>query len=119
MSSDSSSTSDESPTKAIDEVVHQRVRLGLLTIANEARRIEFRFLQESMALTAGNLSQHIRVLEEAGFIRVTKGAHGRRPRTWVSITRAGRAALHVEVASLKALIHRVENASQPLAKDNP
>jgi len=119
MSSDSSSASDESPTGGIDEVVHQRVRLGLLTIANEARRVEFRFLRESMALTAGNLSQHIRVLEEAGFIRVTKGTAGRRPRTWVSITRAGRTALHVEVASLKSLIDRVENAGQPLSKGNP
>src|ERR1022692_5045449 len=119
MSSESSPVADESPTKGIDEVVHQRVRLGLLTIANEARRVEFRFLQESMALTAGNLSQHIRVLEEAGFIRVTKGAAGRRPRTWVSITRAGRTALHAEVASLRALTHRAANASQPLAQDNP
>src|ERR1019366_10157081 len=102
-------TENTSQTVHLDETVHQRVRLGLLTIANEARRVEFRFLQESMALTAGNLSQHIRVLEEAGFIRVTKGAAGRRPRTWVSIPRAGRTALHVEVASLRALIHRVEN----------
>jgi DNA-binding MarR family transcriptional regulator len=108
MGSDDVSSADESPTKGIDEVVHQRVRLGLLTILNEARRVEFRFLQESMTLTAGNLSQHIRVLEEAGLVRVFKGVDGRRPRTWVSITRNGRTALHVEVASLKALIERVE-----------
>jgi DNA-binding MarR family transcriptional regulator len=103
-------SADDSPTKGIDEVVHQRVRLGLLTILNEARRVEFRFLQESMSLTAGNLSQHIRVLEEAGLVRVIKGVDGRRPRTWVSITHDGRTALHVEVASLKALIERVEGA---------
>jgi DNA-binding MarR family transcriptional regulator len=110
MTSSSPRFPEESPTKDIDEVVHQRVRLGLLTIAHEANRVEFRFLQDSMMLTAGNLSQHIRVLEEAGLIRVTKGAEGRRPRTWVSITRAGRIALEVEVASLKALINRVERA---------
>jgi DNA-binding MarR family transcriptional regulator len=111
MNNEDLNSTDDSLTKGIDEVVHQRVRLGLLTILNEARRVEFRFLQESMALTAGNLSQHIRVLEEAGLVRVTKGVDGRRPRTWVSITHNGRTALHVEVASLKALIERVESAN--------
>ncbi len=113
MNSESAISPEDSPTKDIDEIVHQRVRLGLLTIANEARRVEFRFLQDSMDLTAGNLSQHIRVLEEAGLIRVIKGTQGRRPRTWVSVTKAGRQALHDEVASLKALIHRVERAGDP------
>jgi DNA-binding MarR family transcriptional regulator len=84
------------------------VRLGVLTVANEARRVEFRFLQESMKLTAGNLSQHIRVLEEAGFVKVEKGVEGRRPRTWVTITREGRAALREEISALKALVRRVE-----------
>jgi DNA-binding MarR family transcriptional regulator len=112
MATGDSVSSGDSPTKGIDEVVHQRVRLGVLTIANEARRVEFRFIQETMELTAGNLSQHLRVLEEAGLIRVTKGTEGRRPRTWVSVTRLGRAALYVEVESLRALIHRVERAGE-------
>lgn len=110
MSSETASSDEDSPTRDIDETVHQRVRLGLLTIANEARRVEFRFIQDSMGLTAGNLSQHIRVLEDAALLRVTKGTEGRRPRTWVSITSQGRAALHDEIASLKAIIERVERA---------
>jgi DNA-binding MarR family transcriptional regulator len=110
MSSETASSDEDSPTRDIDETVHQRVRLGLLTIANEARRVEFRFIQDSMGLTAGNLSQHIRVLEDAALLRVTKGTEGRRPRTWVSITSRGRAALHDEIASLKAIIERVERA---------
>ena len=99
---------DESPTAGLDETVHQRVRLGVLTIANEARRVEFRFLQETMGLTAGNLSQHIRVLEEAGFVKVEKGVEGRRPRTWVAITRDGKAALRQEIVALKVLVDRFE-----------
>jgi DNA-binding MarR family transcriptional regulator len=102
-------TSQElSPTFRFDETVHQRVRLGVLTIANEARRVEFRFLQESMGLTAGNLSQHIRVLEDAGFVKVEKGIDGRRPRTWVAITRDGKTALRHEIAALKTLVNRFE-----------
>jgi len=110
MASDSLASSDESPVKGIDDVVHQRVRLGVLTIVNEARRVEFQFIQETMGLTAGNLSQHVRVLEEAGLVKVTKGSAGRRPRTWVSVTRMGRTALLVEVDSLRSLVERVERS---------
>ena len=99
---------DASPTVGLDETVHQRVRLGILTIANEARRVEFRYLQDVMDLTAGNLSQHIRVLEEAGFVKVEKGVDGRRPRTWVAITRSGKVALREEISALKALVARVD-----------
>jgi DNA-binding MarR family transcriptional regulator len=65
-----------------------------------------RYLQETIGLTAGNLSQHIRVLEDAGFVKVEKGVGGRRPRTWVAMTRAGKTALHHEIAALKALVDR-------------
>lgn len=99
---------ETSPVDDLDDTVHQRVRLGILTIAHESRKVEFRFLQETMGLTAGNLSQHIRVLEEAGLINVQKGTEGRRPRTWVSITKAGKVALRQEIAVLKALVTRFE-----------
>jgi DNA-binding MarR family transcriptional regulator len=99
-------TGHAGPTFDLDETVHQRVRLAVLTIANEARRVEFRFLQETMGLTAGNLSQHIRVLEDAGFVKVEKGMDGRRPRTWVAITRDGKTALRHEIAALKVLVDR-------------
>jgi DNA-binding MarR family transcriptional regulator len=111
-------TPEAGRTARLDETVHQRVRLGVLTIANEARRVEFRFLQETMRLTAGNLSQHIRVLEEAGFVRVEKGLEGRRPRTWVAITRDGKAALREEIAALKVLVDRFEGTSGFRTKSN-
>jgi len=102
-----------SPIEDLHDTVHQRVRLGILTISNESRKVEFRFLQEIMGLTAGNLSQHIRILEEAGLIAVQKGTEGRRPRTWVSITREGKVALRQEIAVLKALVSRVEGVRGP------
>ncbi len=71
-----------------------------------------------MRLTAGNLSQHIRVLEEAGFVRVEKGLEGRRPRTWVAITRDGKAALREEIAALKVLVDRFEGTSGFRTKSN-
>ncbi|MGH8980752.1 MAG: winged helix-turn-helix domain-containing protein [Acidimicrobiales bacterium] len=96
------------PTQGIDDVVHQRVRLGILTVAHEARRVDFNYLLESLELTGGNLSQHLRVLEDAGLVKIDKVIDGRRPRTWILITRAGRRALLQEVDCLKAIVRRIE-----------
>ena len=76
----------EHPTNGLDETVHQRHRLGILTITAEAQRAEFGYLREALGLTPGNLSKHLTVLEQAGMIEVEKGYSGRRPRTWVRIT---------------------------------
>ncbi|MCY1141103.1 transcriptional regulator [Actinoplanes sp. Pm04-4] len=96
------------PVTGLDEVVHQRVRLGILTITHEARRVEFGYLRSQLELTAGNLSKHLSVLEEAGLIGVEKGYEGRRGRTWITLTPAGVTALNEEIGRLKQLIARVE-----------
>jgi DNA-binding MarR family transcriptional regulator len=98
-------------TNELDDVVHQRVRLGILTVAHEARRVEFGFLRTTLDLTAGNLGQHLTVLEKAALVHIEKGYEGKRPRTWVSLTPAGETALRDEIAQLKRLIHRVERAA--------
>ncbi|ALG12958.1 MarR family transcriptional regulator [Kibdelosporangium phytohabitans] len=101
------------PTSDMNDVVHQRHRLGILTIAAESRRVEFGYLREALDLTGGNLSRHITVLNEAGLLDIEKGYEGRRPRTWVSITGTGRAALAAEIAALKALVAMHEPTEQP------
>jgi DNA-binding MarR family transcriptional regulator len=97
------------PAIELDDIVHQRVRLGILAIAHEARRVEFSYLRDSLELSAGNLSQHLGVLENAGLITIEKGYAGKRARTWVSLTKAGRAALAAEITRLKLLISLVEH----------
>jgi len=93
------------PTNGLDDTVHQRHRLGILTITAEARA-EFGYLRDALGLTPGNLSRHLTVLDEAGLVRVEKGYEGRRPRTWVRITARGRAALAAELAALTELVRR-------------
>ena len=97
------------PANGLDDTVHQRVRLGILTIAHEAQRVEFSFLRDNLELTAGNLSQHLDVLENAGLITVEKGYAGKRARTWVSLTKAGQTALADEITQLKLLISRIDS----------
>jgi DNA-binding MarR family transcriptional regulator len=101
------------PVSRLDDVVHQRVRLGILAIAQEARRVEFGFLRANLELTAGNLSQHLGVLENAGLITIEKGYEGKRARTWITLTKAGQAALAEEIAQLRRLISQVDRANRP------
>jgi DNA-binding MarR family transcriptional regulator len=96
------------PVNGIDDVVHQRVRLGILAITHEARKVEFGFLRNTLELSAGNLSQHLTVLDNAGLITIEKGYEGRRGRTWIQLTKTGRQALNNEIAALKSLIHQLE-----------
>ena len=100
------------PSNSLDEVVHQRTRLGILTITHEAKRVEFGFLQETLELTAGNLSRHLQVLEAAGLVSIEKGYEARRAKTWVSITRQGVKALQSEIGALKQIVARVEKPSR-------
>ena len=60
------------PVIGLNDVVHQRVRLGILAVTHEAKRVEFGFLRATLDLTAGNLSQHLGILERAGLIELKK-----------------------------------------------
>jgi DNA-binding MarR family transcriptional regulator len=101
------------PTNGLDDVVHQRHRLGILTITAEADKAEFGYLREALGLTAGNLSRHLTVLEDAGLVQVEKGYKGRRPRTWVGITGRGRSALAAELDVLAGLVRLRSALGQP------
>ncbi|GAB1508866.1 transcriptional regulator [Actinophytocola sp. KF-1] len=94
------------PTNGLNDVVHQRHRLGILTIAAESKRVEFGYLKDVLELTGGNLSRHLTVLVDAGLLDMEKGYDGKRPKTWVTITQAGRKALAAEIAALRALVDR-------------
>ena len=98
------------PTNELDDVVHQRVRLGLLAVLVEARRADFTYLRDSLELTDGNLSRHLQVLEGAGYVKLTKTFEGKRPRTWVAATKQGRTAFAAEVGALRALLDRVDGS---------
>ncbi|WP_326415919.1 transcriptional regulator [Amycolatopsis sp. H20-H5] len=96
------------PAAGLDETVHQRHRLGILTIAAEAGQVDFGYLRRTLDMIAGTLSRHVTILDEAGLIDVEKGYEGKRPRTWITISANGRSALARELAALRALVDSVE-----------
>jgi len=97
------------PALALDEIVHQRVRLGILVMLSEAAEYSFTTVRDQLELTDGNLSRHLVVLEGAGLVELRKGYEDRRPRTWLRLTRRGRAALHAEIATLEQLVARLRS----------
>ncbi len=99
------------PSRRLDDAVHQRTRLGILAVLCEAGRADFAYLRDTLELTDGNLSRNITRLQEAGYVRIEKTFEARRPRTWLTITRAGRAGLGREIAALRELIAALERAS--------
>jgi len=96
------------PTNGLDDTVHQRVRLGILAVLEESRRADFGYLREVLELTDGNLARHLQTLGDAGYVKIEKTIDRNRPRTWVSATKQGRAALRSEVSSLRALLAVIE-----------
>lgn len=97
------------PTRRLDDAVHQRTRLGILAVLCEGGRADFAYLRNTLELTDGNLSRNLSRLEDAGYVRVEKVIEGRRPRTWLTPTRAGRAALNAEIAALQEIIAGLDN----------
>ena len=103
--------SSSETTILLDDIVHQKNRLGILAILHEGRKVEFGYLKESLDLTGGNLSQHLSVLEKSGLVKIDKGYEGRRARTWVSMTRSGTKALRQEIQALKSIVARIEKSN--------
>ena len=110
------------PALELDDAVHQKTRLALLTVLDEAGRADFPYLKRVLGITDGNLGRHLDVLAQQELIEVTKGYEGRRPRTWAAIAPKGRQALAAEMKILAALLARFNDrdpASPPEPPSNP
>ncbi len=86
-----------------DKVVHEPARLAVLTALSACKSADFVFLQRLTALQAGNLSQHLVKLEQAGLITLSKAFNGKYPQTTAEITSQGRRAIDEHWKRLDAL----------------
>ncbi len=79
----------------LDEIIHQSTRLRIMTLLvyqSERDRTAYGFIQKALRLTGGNLTIHLRKLEQAGFVALSKEFIQDKPRTWVQATDEGRRA---------------------------
>ena len=88
----------------IDEIIHGRIRLGIMVYLADAEVADFTELKTALEATQGNLSIHLKKLEEAGYVAIDKSFVDKKPLTRVRITDAGRAAFEAYVEAIGALI---------------
>jgi DNA-binding MarR family transcriptional regulator len=96
---------EESPFdhNAIDDVIHGRIRLGVVAYLSAVESALFSELRDKVGATDGNLSAHLRKLEDAGYVSVDKSFVNRRPQTRLSLTAAGRMGWSAWLTQMEAL----------------
>lgn len=88
---------------AIDDVIHGRIRLGVVAYLSAVESALFSELRDKVGATDGNLSAHLRKLEEAGYVGVEKSFVNRKPQTRLSLTPVGRKAWAAWLAQMEKL----------------
>ena len=90
--------------ESLDEVIHQKARLGIMSTLLALGEADFKLLKESLGLSDGNLSTHLALLEERGYVNVKKEFRSKRPHTSATPTEKGRAAFKQYLAALERII---------------
>jgi DNA-binding HxlR family transcriptional regulator len=96
--------SSDTDTLSLDRLIHERIRLGIVSALAVNDSLSFNDLKQLLRTTDGNLSVHARKLEEAGYIACTKSFDGRVPHTEYRLTATGRRVLEKYLAHMEALI---------------
>ena len=92
----------------LNETIHQSTRLRIMTLLvsqSERDRAAYSFIQQTLGLTGGNLTIHLRKLEDAGYVSTTKEFLERMPRTWVEATSEGRRAFTEYLGNLERALN--------------
>jgi DNA-binding MarR family transcriptional regulator len=99
--------------EGLERVFHEKARLGIMTsLVTNPRGVIFADLKELCHLTDGNLSRHLQVLSEAGFVEIWKGYHKKRPQTLCRITDQGRRRFFEYINVLETVVQDAMNAAQ-------
>lgn len=99
--------------EGLDRVLHERARLSILTsLATSPKGLTFNDLKQLCALTDGNLSRHLRVLEKAGVVEIVKGHDRNRPQTLCRMTHSGRSRFFEYLSTLEQVVRDAAEASK-------
>lgn len=96
------------PFLQLDRVIHEKGRLAIMSMLAATPELSFTELRDALGMTDGNLTTHIRTLQEAGYISVTKSYQNHRPLTTCSLTGAGRRAFASYINLLEAIVQQTK-----------
>lgn len=94
------------PFLQLDRVIHEKGRLAMMSMLAAAAELSFTELRDTLGMTDGNLTTHIRTLQQAGYVAVTKSVQNNRPLTTCSLTAAGRKAFAAHVDLLEQIVRQ-------------
>lgn len=100
----------EKVSNDLDKVIHERMRLGIVSALAANEKLSFNDLKRVLNASDGNVSAHARKLEDAGYVVCEKSFSGRTPLTEYRITDSGRVALQRYLKHMEALINAVKEA---------
>lgn len=96
------------PFLQLDRVIHEKGRLAIMSMLAATPEISFTELRDTLEMTDGNLTTHVRTLQEAGYVAVAKSFQKNRPLTTCSLTAAGRKAFAGYVALLEQIVQQTK-----------
>jgi DNA-binding MarR family transcriptional regulator len=96
------------PFLQLDRVIHEKGRLGIMSLLAASPELSFTELRDALAMTDGNLTTHLRTLQEAGYLALAKTYLNNRPLTTCSLTTAGRKAFAGYVDLLEQIIQQTK-----------
>jgi DNA-binding MarR family transcriptional regulator len=102
--SEASGDNTQHPRLQLNETIHQPVRLSILALLAHAKQVDFAFLRDHLGLRDANLSLHLSALESLGYVTIEKTFEQKRPRTWISLSPAGRAAFEEYLSVLRQIV---------------
>ncbi len=91
------------PRSRLDEVIHAPVRFSIMALLAGLDKAEFALVRDTVQISDSVLSRQAVALESVGYLKITKGYVGKRPRTWYSLTPAGRQAFSSHLAALREI----------------
>ena len=94
------------PFLQIDRVIHEKGRLGIMSMLAASPELSFTEMRDALAMTDGNLTTHIRSLQEAGYVSITKSFQNNRPLTTCSLTPSGKKAFANYINLLEQIIQQ-------------
>jgi predicted ArsR family transcriptional regulator len=92
------------PFLQLDRVIHEKGRLTIMSLLAASTQLSFTEMRNTLGMTDGNLTAHVRTLQEAGYVSVTKAFHKGRPLTTFALTPAGRKAFAAYIDLLEQIV---------------
>ena len=94
------------PTLQLDRVIHEKGRMAIMSLLAASPELSFTEMRDTLSMTDGNLSVHLKTLQDAGYVAMTKSYQDKKPLTTCALTKKGREAFSVYINLLEQIVRQ-------------